>query len=66
MVSVSDSIFYKKVEAEENGETLKHVVLSHGEAYNLFHELRQEGAPLEVVGQVNGLHVHGVTVLLSV
>ena len=63
---VQDTIFYRKIEAEEQGEPIDHIVLTGGEAYNLFHELRQEGAPLEAEAQVNGLRVHGVTVLLRV
>ena len=64
--TVSDMIWYRKLEAEESGECLRHIVLTNREAYNLFHELKQEGAPLKAEAQVNGLHVHGVTVLLRV
>ena len=64
--TVSDMIWYRKLEAEESGECLRHIVLTNREAYNLFHELRQEGTRLEAEAQVNGITVHGVIVLLDV
>lgn len=64
--TVSDMIAYRKMEDEEKGHVRKHITLTGSQVTQLFYELRQEGVKIDAESEVNGIRLHGVTVLVDV